>query len=157
MDRFVVSSTSFSANQPIPRKYTAEGENVSPHISWTSVPKETKQFVLFCEDPDTGRPDPWIHWLLYHIPPEVRSLPEGAAKGDRLKGVPQAVQGKNSWNTIGYRGPQPPPGKPHRYIYRVYALSEAVQIPPEADKAQVMEKIGSVTLGMGELIATYRR
>src|SRR5262245_20366188 len=93
MNRLTVLSTSFTENQPIPRKYTAEGDNVSPHISWTNAPKETKEFVLICDDPDAPRSEPWVHWVLFRIPGNLVSLPEGAAKGDRLKAVPGAVQG----------------------------------------------------------------
>lgn len=157
MEQLNVASTSFRANQPIPKNYTADGDNLSPQISWTSFPKETKEFVLICDDPDVPRPEPWVHWVLYHISADTRFLPEAAAKGDRLKGVPGAVQGKNSWDTIGYRGPQPPPGKPHRYRFTIYALSEVPEIGPDADKTEVLKRIEGLVLATGEMIGTYRR
>lgn len=155
MNRFTVLSTSFNANQAIPRKYTAEGDNVSPHVSWTGFPKEAKGFVLLFDDPDAPRAEP--HWLLYNIPGSIFSSPEGAAKGDRLKGVAGAVQGKNSYESIGYRGPQPPPGQMHKYRFQVFALDEISALPPGAGKAEIWGAIEGHVLAVGELFGTYRR
>lgn len=156
-----ITSPAFHAGQPIPRKYTGEGEDVSPPLEWSGVPEGTQELVLICDDPDAPTPEPWVHWVLYKIPADVTKLPENLPKTPKLENPPGALQGKNSWpsgQTIGYRGPMPPPGHGrHRYYFRLYALNTKLNLQPGATKKEVMQAIKGHILGEGELIGTYER
>jgi Raf kinase inhibitor-like YbhB/YbcL family protein len=161
-----LTSSAFEPGGPIPAKYTEDGEDASPPLSWSGVPEGTNELALVCEDPDAPspkrpNPDPWVHWVLYKIPADTESLPEGVAKTARLEDPPGALQGKNSWGrgqTIGYRGPAPPAGSgTHRYFFKLYALDSELEIEPEADKPALLEAIEGHVLGQGELFGTYER
>jgi len=145
-----VTSPVFGAGQRIPRKYTGEGENVSPALSWSGAPEGTRQFALICDDPDAPRPEPWVHWVLYGIPPEVTDLAEGSSGG--------AMEGKNSSGRTGYHGPMPPPGHgTHHYHFKVYALDRPVHLPPGATKKELLEAMKGHVLAEGETVGTYER
>src|SRR5688500_5167688 len=103
-------STAFQHNQTIPRKYTGDDADISPPLSWSQVPENTKEFALIMDDPDAPRPQPWVHWVIYNIPDGVTSLPENVATEERLENPRGALQGLNTWEKIGYGGPLPPPG-----------------------------------------------
>jgi Raf kinase inhibitor-like YbhB/YbcL family protein len=156
-----LTSPAFAEGQPIPRKYSGEGEDVSPPLSWSGLPPETKELVLICDDPDAPTAEPWVHWVIYKIPPDVAGLPEGVPPVPRLKQPPGALQGKNSWpagQTIGYRGPLPPPNHGrHRYYFRLYALQAKLVMEPAKDKNTVLEEIGDHVLAEGQLMGTYQR
>src|SRR5947207_8123336 len=117
-----LTSGAFAAGQPIPRKYTGDSkENVSPPLTWGAPPKGTQALALVVDDPDAPTPQPWVHWLIYNIPPDVRTLPKGVAPEATLRGPAGALQGKNSWGGVGYRGPEPPQGHGvHHYHFRLY-------------------------------------
>jgi hypothetical protein len=120
-----VRSTAFSDGQPIPKKYTEDGQDVSPPLAWDKVPEGTKELALICDDPDAPSHEPWVHWVIYKIPATVRELPEGLPTDATLNSPIKAMQGMNSWpdgRMIGYRGPAPPPGRVHHYHFQVYAL-----------------------------------
>jgi Raf kinase inhibitor-like YbhB/YbcL family protein len=161
-----LASSAFEPGKPIPAKYTADGEDVSPPLSWSGVPQGTKELALICDDPDAPSPakparEPWVHWVLYKIPPDTKALPEGISKTARLKEPPGALQGKNSWprgQNIGYRGPAPPPksGR-HRYVFKLFALDAPLDLGPEADKKALLKAMSGHVLGRGELIGTYQR
>ncbi len=163
--KFTLTSRAFQHGQPIPRKYTGEGEDVSPPLRWDGVPEGTKEFALICDDPDAPSPDapgpePWVHWVLYGISAEVRGLPEGLARVERPQEPPGALQGRNSWpegENIGYRGPMPPPGKPHRYFFRLYALSQPGPTQPGLTKKQLLQQIKDHILAEAVLMGTYQR
>lgn len=156
-----LTSPAFQPNQPIPKKYTGEGADVSPPLEWSGIPEGTQELVLICDDPDAPTPEPWVHWVLYKIPPDVTKLPENLPKTPRLENPPGALQGKNSWTsgqTIGYRGPTPPPGHGrHRYFFRLYALNTKLNLQPGATKKEVMQAIKGHILAEGELVGTYER
>jgi Raf kinase inhibitor-like YbhB/YbcL family protein len=156
-----VISSAFAQGQPIPKKYTGEGEDVSPPIYWKNAPEGTKEFALICDDPDAPTHDPWVHWVIYKIPADVTSLPEGVPQDARLKKPAGALQGKNSWpsgKNVGYRGPFPPPGHGvHHYHFKVYALEAHVVADPGADKKSLLADIQDHILAQGELIGTYQR
>jgi Raf kinase inhibitor-like YbhB/YbcL family protein len=156
-----VTSSAFTQGHPIPKKYTGEGEDVSPPLAWSEVPEKTKEFVLLCDDPDAPRAEPWVHWVIYNIPPIAKGLPEGVPRKTRLKEPPGALQGKNSWpdaEAIGYRGPMPPPGHGvHHYYFKLYALDAHVALEPGLDKKVLLEKINSHVLESGVLMGTYER
>ncbi|MEN6451756.1 MAG: YbhB/YbcL family Raf kinase inhibitor-like protein [Thermoguttaceae bacterium] len=156
-----VTSSAFVQGQPIPKKYTGEGADVSPPLAWANVPAGAKELVLICDDPDAPVAEPWVHWVIYKIPATVTSLPEGVARKDKPSDPAGAVQGKNSWpagENIGYRGPMPPPGHGvHHYHFKVYALDTTVDAAPGLDKKAVLAKIRGHVLAEGELMGTYER
>jgi Raf kinase inhibitor-like YbhB/YbcL family protein len=155
-----LTSTAFEQGRPIPKKFTGEGVDVSPPLAWADVPKETRELALICDDPDAPRPTPWVHWVLYKIPADAKGLPEGVARKSRLEEPAGALQGENSWpsgENVGYRGPMPPPGKPHRYFFRLCALDAQLDLKPGMDKDSLLAKIHEHTLATGELMGTYQR
>jgi Raf kinase inhibitor-like YbhB/YbcL family protein len=119
---FQLTSPSFAAGQPIPARHTSDGDDVSPPLAWTEPPPGTRSFALVVHDPDA--PDPrapkrdWVHWVLYDLPPEARSLPLGATHGSLPAGT---REGRNDWGETGFRGPSPPVGR-HRYYFELSAL-----------------------------------
>jgi len=163
--QFILTSRAFQYGQPIPQKYTGDGEDISPPLRWDGVPEGTKEFALICDDPDAPSPDapgpePWVHWVIYGIGADVRGLPEGLAKVEKPQEPPGALQGRNSWpegENIGYRGPAPPPGKPHRYFFRLYALSKPAPATPGLTKQELLEHIQAHILAEAVLMGTYQR
>lgn len=158
--QFTLTSRAFQHGQPIPTKYTGDGEDLSPPLTWNGVPKGTKEFALICDDPDAPRAEPWVHWVIYGITSDVRGLPEGLAKVERPQEPIGALQGKNSWpegENIGYRGPAPPPGKAHRYYFRLYALDQAGPNTPGLTKDELLKHIQGHVLGEAVLMGTYQR
>src|SRR5687768_7919282 len=121
----VVKSPVFTEAHPIPTKYTADGEDVSPPLTWSGVPHGTRSLALLCEDPDAPR-GTWSHWVLFDLPPETRELVEGASRGSLPAG---AAQGTNDFGKPGYGGPSPPPGPPHRYYFKLTALAVELKLP----------------------------
>src|SRR5437762_6437024 len=109
-----LTSTAFKEGDTIPKQYTGDGTNAPPPLKWADPPAGTKSFALICEDPDAPR-GTFTHWVMWNLPAEARELGEGAPPGG-------AIQGKNDFGKIGYGGPAPPPGKPHRYVFRLDAL-----------------------------------
>jgi len=153
-----LTSPAFDEGQPIPKKYTGDGEDVSPPLEWSNVPEGTKQLALICDDPDAPRQDPWVHWVIYKIPADAKGLPEAVEAAAKPKQPAGALQGKNSWpdgENVGYRGPKPPPGKPHRYFFKLYALDQPLDAPPELTKEELLSKISAHVLGEGQLMGTY--
>src|SRR4051812_5556782 len=113
-----IISPAFTEGTAIPKRFTCEGENISPEISWSEAPKEARSLVLIMHDPDAPRKNGFVHWLLYNIPPTVSRIPEnGGHSSDSGFGL----QGKNDSGNLGYKGPCPPSGV-HRYFMRLYAL-----------------------------------
>ena len=154
-----VTSKAFEAGQPIPKKYTGDGEDLSPPLEWTKLPDGTKELALICDDPDAPV-GIWTHWVLFKIPADTTSLPEGIPREKTLKKPAGALQGVSSWGggNIGYRGPAPPAGKVHHYHFKLYALDAPVSLPAGADKAALLNVIKDQhVLGQGELMGTYKR
>ncbi len=153
----------FDSGEPIPRKYTADGQNVSPPLTWSGLPEATKELALVCDDPDAPSPKrpapkPWVHWVLYKIPPTVSRLPEAVPPRPQLDDPPGALQGKNSWPTVGYRGPEPPPGSGrHRYVFTLYALDTELSLPAEVDKDTLLNAMEGHVLAEAQWIGTYER
>src|SRR6516164_7719219 len=114
-----VSSSAVTEGTPIPKKYTADGADVSPPLQWQGTPPTAKSFALICDDPDAPR-GTWVHWVLFNLPAEQRQLEEATPGVEVL--ASGAKHGKNDFGKIGYGGPAPPPGKPHRYFFKLYAL-----------------------------------
>jgi Raf kinase inhibitor-like YbhB/YbcL family protein len=150
-------STAFTHEGEIPTRYTCDGADVSPQLSWAWVPDGTRSLVLIVDDPDA--PDPrapqrtWVHWVLYDLDPEAPELPEGVAENDLPAGT---RQGLNDWKRTGYGGPCPPIGR-HRYFFKLYALDTRLpdmELPRKGDLEAAME--GHV-LEYAELIGTYQK
>jgi Raf kinase inhibitor-like YbhB/YbcL family protein len=151
-----LTSPAFEQGGQIPSKYTCEGEDVSPPLAWDGVPKGTKSLVLIIDDPDA--PDPkapqlvWVHWVIYNIPPDTKSLPENASKA----GLPQGVElGLNDFKKTGYGGPCPPIGR-HRYFHKLYALDVTLDLRRATEPEIELVMKGHV-LADAELIGTYQK
>jgi Raf kinase inhibitor-like YbhB/YbcL family protein len=152
-----LTSTAFEPGKPIPKKYTGDGDDVSPPLAWSKVPDGTKELALICDDPDAPM-GTWTHWVLYKIPADTTSLPEDVPRDKTLKTPAGAVQGVNSWSSdnLGYRGPKPPSGT-HHYHFKLNALDAPVTLPSGADKKALLTAIKDHVLANGELIGTYAR
>lgn len=151
-----LSSPAFTAMGAIPRKYTCEGDDLSPALEWSDVPRGTRSFALVVQDPDA--PDPaaprrtWVHWVLVDIPPDTRELAEGAAT--RLPSG--ARHGKNDWGKAGWGGPCPPIGR-HRYFFLLYALDTALADLQTPTRAELEAAMAGHVLARAELIGTYEK
>ncbi len=149
-----LTSPAFSEGETIPRQYTADGKNVSPALAWTDPPEGTQRFALICDDPDAPR-GTWVHWVLYNLPADARGLDEGVPPQGELPSG--ARQGKNDFGKIGYGGPAPPRGKPHRYFFRLYALDAPLDLAAGATRAQLQAALQGHVLAEGQLMGTYGR
>ena len=152
-----LKSSAFENDTDVPKIYTCDGPEVSPALSWSNIPENTKSLVLIVDDPDA--PDPaapkliWVHWLLYNIPPDVSELPENVSSEDLPKGT---REGKNDWKQTGYRGPCPPIGR-HRYFFKLYALDTELPDLNLPNKARLEKAMSGHILDHAELIGTYKR
>lgn len=151
---FSISSSSFSSGGDIPKKFTCDDADVSPELSWTEAPAAVRSFALIADDPDAPA-GTWTHWVLYDLPPQTTELPEGLAKVDELPNGGR--QGRNDFHKIGYGGPCPPPGKPHRYFFKLYGLDQMLNLKPGAGKQEVEQAMQGHIVGETELIGKYRR
>lgn len=151
-----MTSSAFAQGQPIPTKYTGEGADVSPPLNWSKLPEGTRELALICDDPDAPH-GTWVHWVIYKIPATAKGLSEAMPHGGKLKEPAGALQGENSFPSTGYGGPMPPPGKPHRYYFKLYALDAPLQVEPGLRKEALLEKMKGHILGQGELMGTYKR
>lgn len=151
-------SEAFSNGRSIPRRYGGDGGDRSPPLSWSAPPQGTRELALVMDDPDAHQPEPWVHWILYKIPGDLRALPEGAGELMREGVVLGAEQGKNSWGTEGFRGPAPPRGDaPHHYHFRLFALDAPLPETHGLDKSALMAAIHGHILDQAELVGTYKR
>lgn len=138
--------------------FGCSGGNISPALSWSNPPAGTKSFALLVHDPDAPTGSGWWHWVVYNIPASATSLPAGA--GDPKKNLMPAgaMQGRTDFGTAGYGGPCPPPGKPHRYYFRLYALKvEKLDVPADATPALIGFNVNFASLGKVELMGLYGR
>jgi Raf kinase inhibitor-like YbhB/YbcL family protein len=143
-----ITSLAFSEGETIPVKYTCDGSNLSPQLDWTSVPQGTQSLALIADDPDTPV-GTWVHWVLFDLPPDLTSLPEGASGS--------GTQGKNSSQSLSYGGPCPPKGNPHRYYFKLYALDSLLNLAEGASKAEVEKAMHGHILAQGQLMGLYGR
>jgi len=158
--KIVVSSPTLKSDETIPRDYTADGRNVSPPLTWSGVPETAKELAVVLEDPDAGNPPPFVHWVIYRIPPTAKGVPEGISI-DPAAPMPAeiagAIQGVSGFRRPIYRGPAPPPGKVHHYHFVVYALDAALGLAPGLTRADLLAAIQGHVIGQGELVALYER
>ncbi|MGE4232509.1 MAG: YbhB/YbcL family Raf kinase inhibitor-like protein [Bacteriovoracia bacterium] len=154
-EHFEISSPYFKNDSTIPKKYTGDGENRSPHLKWTGVPKGAQELLLIVEDPDAPGKEPFIHWIVYHIPASTNELPEGFGNSEPPAPFKFA---KNSFGKFNYGGPLPPRGHGlHHYHFRVYALSHPVDIEPTINRSSLLKAIRGYVLLSATLIGTYER
>jgi Raf kinase inhibitor-like YbhB/YbcL family protein len=151
---FAISSTSFAPGGEIPKKFTCDGADLSPELSWTGASDGIRSFALIADDPDAPV-GTWTHWVLYALPPQTTELPEGVPKADELP--TGGGQGRNDFGKIGYNGPCPPPGKPHRYFFKLYALDRMLNLKPGSGKKEVEQAMHGHIVGKAELVGQYRR
>ena len=151
---FEVKSTAFSAGGPIPKKYTCDGDDVSPELTWSNVPAGTQSFALITDDPDAPM-GTWTHWILWDVPAGATGLPEGVDKQETLDDGTR--QGKNDFKRNGYGGPCPPPGKPHRYFFRLYALGDTLNVKAGASRSELESAMHGHVLAEATLMGTYGR
>ena len=156
-----LTSSVFREGERIPKEYTGEGVDKSPPLAWSGALEGAKSFALICDDPDAPSEGPWVHWVIYNIPAKTASLPAGVPPEPQLKDPKGAMQGKNSWpsgQTIGYRGPLPPPGHGvHHYHFVLYALDEMIDAKPGIEKKVLLKAVAGHVVGKAELIGTYSR
>jgi hypothetical protein len=146
-----VKSTAFDAGASIPARYTCDGQDVSPPLSWDAGPPKTACYALIMDDPDAPA-GTWVHWVAWNIP--LTELPENVAREARL--ADGTCQGKNSWPKLGYGGPCPPSGQ-HRYFFKVYALDQKLDLHAATDKEDLVAAMRGHVLAEGELFGVYTR
>jgi Raf kinase inhibitor-like YbhB/YbcL family protein len=152
-----LTSPAFAHEAEIPRRYTCEGDDVSPPLAWTDLPPGTKSLALVVDDPDA--PDPkapkmtWVHWVMYDLPPTATGLPEAVEAGQLPPGTKHGV---NDWKRTGWGGPCPPIGR-HRYYHKLYALDTVLGDLGTPKKAQLEQAMAGHILGRAELLGTYQK
>jgi len=154
-----LTSTAFGPAEPIPVRYTAEGDNISPPLLWSGLPTGTVTLALLCEDPDAPeRPHqdhPVVHWVLFNVDP-AGMLPEGLPHEWKITDPISCEQGLNSLGRAGYSGPHPPPGHgAHRYFFRLFALSRRLNLPARAMKEHLLDEMQGAVLATTELVGLY--
>jgi hypothetical protein len=149
----LVTSPAFSEGNPIPKKYTCDGEDVSPPLAWSGLPAGTQSLALIADDPDAPV-GTWVHWVIFNLPHTLTGLSEGIAKTPTVEG---GIQGNNDFRKVGYGGPCPPRGKPHRYFFKLYALDTSLALEAGASKADVERAMQGHILAQGQLMGTYSR
>ena len=151
--RMELTSSVFQEGQSIPSLYTCDGKDISPPLSWSGAPVETKSFALIADDPDAPR-GTWVHWVLWNLPATANELKEA------LPAIPHlpsgALQGKNDSGESGYGGPCPPSGT-HRYFFKIYALDTMLPLKPGATKSQLEAAMKGHVLAQATLMGVYSR
>jgi len=150
---FRLTSPSFQANADIPARFTCSGDDLSPALAWSDPPAGTQSLALIADDPDAPG-GTFTHWVLYDLPPSARRLPEGVPRASDPDG---GRQGRNDFDAIGYGGPCPPPGSPHRYLFRLYALDKKLNLRAGASKGDVERALKGHALAQAELIGRFGR
>jgi hypothetical protein len=149
-----LSSPAFEGDSLIPKEHTCDGEDVSPPLFWTGVPEGARSLALICDDPDAPR-GTWVHWVIYGISPETDSLPQAVPmEKEVLEGI---KQGLTDFGKVGYGGPCPPKGKPHRYFFKLYALDTELELEPGKSKEELLKTMEDHIIAQGELIGRYGR
>src|SRR5829696_2830720 len=156
-----VTSATLKANETIPKDHTADGKNLSPALMWSGAPAGTRQFAMIMDDPDAIiMGGPFVHWVVYGIPAAAKGLPAELPMDATLTAPPElagTIQGLSGFRVAGYRGPAPPPGKPHHYTFTVYALDTALTLAERANRAELMKAMEGHIIGQGSLVAIYER
>ena len=136
-------------------RHSAYHDNISPPLVWTSV-EGAAAYAIIVEDPDAPRDLPFVHWLIWNIPGEATSLPEGLPNDPVLGLIGAAAQGKNDSESIGYFGPRPPVGHGvHHYHFQIFALAQRLEFGPEASLVELVDAIKGQAIASDDLIVTY--
>ncbi|MFI5349386.1 MAG: YbhB/YbcL family Raf kinase inhibitor-like protein [Elusimicrobiota bacterium] len=153
-----LKSPAFEFSEPIPKANSGEGADVSPALRWSNPPAETKGFALIMDDPDAPV-GTWVHWVIYDIPATLTELPPGVPKTEAGPGGSQQglCWGVDKFERVGYFGPLPPPGRPHRYFFKLYALDKVLGLKPRATKDQVLAAFSGHVIAEATLMGTYQR
>jgi Raf kinase inhibitor-like YbhB/YbcL family protein len=151
---FMVNSSAFGPGAALPKKFSCEGADASPTLEWSGSPAKTVSFALIADDPDAPA-GTWVHWVLWNLPADARSLAEGVPRLEQLDDG--ARQGRNDFSKIGYNGPCPPPGKTHRYFFRLYALDAKLDLAPGATRQELDAAMQGHILAKAEYMGTFRR
>jgi Raf kinase inhibitor-like YbhB/YbcL family protein len=147
-----LTSSAFKKGENIPKKYGADGKNVSPPLKWGDLPKGTVSLALICDDPDAPNKT-WVHWVIFNLPADTHKLKEGIP---REKALPAgARQGINDVDEIGYSGPGPPEGETHRYFFKLYALDQLLDLPAGATKNDLLKAMKGHVLAKGQLMGKF--
>ena len=151
-----ITSVAFGEGETIPAKYTGDGEDISPPLSWANLPSKSVSLALVCDDPDAPA-GTWDHWVLYNIPATTDQADEGISSTKTGRKPTMWSEGLNSWGNIGYQGPKPPPGTAHHYVFTLYALDTALDLKPGLTKESLLNSIKPHTLASARLIGIYQR
>lgn len=149
-----MSSAAFQEGEVIPASYTCQGQDVSPPLTWSEPPAGTQSLALIVDDPDAPV-GVFTHWVIFNIPADSRGLSEAVPTQAELPSG--ALQGKNDFGRMGYTGPCPPPGRPHRYQFTVYALDSRLDLTAGVAKTQLLTAMQGHVLAQGELSGRYQR
>ena len=149
-----LSSPAFSEGSAIPAKYTCDEKNLSPPLKWSGVPAEAKSLALIADDPDAPA-GTWVHWVVFDLPISSSDLAESEPKSQHLQGG--ATQGLNDFKHLGYGGPCPPAGNPHRYFFKLYALDKKLDLKPGVTKKDVEHAMETHIVAKAQLMGTYQR
>ena len=158
-----VTSPTLKANEVLPIDHTADGKNLSPALAWSGAPANTKQFALIYDDPDVAfgtPPQSFVHWVVYKIPGTAKGLPAELPMDAVLTApadIAGSIQGLSGFKRTGYRGPAPPPGKPHHYTWTVYALDAELPLAEGLNRNQLLDAMKGHIIGQGSLVAIYER
>lgn len=145
-----IASPAFASGEPIPTRYTADGEDVSPPLELRGVPEGTRSLAVICHDPDAPVPHGFTHWVVYAIPPDTTLLPEDGAGA--------YAQGENDFGKTGYGGPAPPAGHgPHHYFFWLYALDEEIGVAPTLTRKELLDRMEGHIIEQARLVGTYER
>ena len=149
----MVKSSAFKEGEMIPKKYTCDGEDISPPLSWEGVPDGTKSIAIICDDPDAPM-GTWVHWVLFNLPPGTNTLSEAVPPEAVLENG--ARHGINDFRKLGYGGPCPPGGT-HRYYFKIYALDIVLGLQSGASKADLLKAMEGHVLSEGQIMGRYKR
>ncbi len=149
-----LKAAAFDNGAEIPRRYTCAGADISPALNWNGVPPSARSLALITDDPDAPR-GTWTHWLMWDIPAHLTTLAEGVCQDETLANG--ARQGKNDFGRIGYGGPCPPPGKPHRYFFKLYALDTTLDLKPGAARKELERAMKGHILTEAQWMGTFKR
>lgn len=145
----IISSPSFNPNEKIPTKFTCDGWDLNPELTVQNVPSEAKSLALIMEDPDAPV-GLWTHWVVWNIDPQTSTIKEESVP-------PKSVEGKTSANNIGYHGPCPPDGLPHRYFFKLFALDKILNLKPGSERAELEQEMEGHVIQVAELMGIYER
>ena len=154
MTDMILFCPDFPNGQAVPPQFTCSGENTSPALSWSNAPPATLSFALIADDPDAPA-GVWVHWVLYNIPAALSNLAPAIEKTETVPGI--GTQGRNDFGRIGYDGPCPPPGRPHRYYFTLYALDQMLDLMPGLTKKNVLASLQGHILAQAQWMGTFQR